>query len=85
MSKESQQKVGIVLALIGGLATIGIAIFVTGNAAYLWALVLLMWGIARVRASDKPLFVGAVMCLLYLALGGVIYYVADGVYLWAMV
>ena len=77
---SNQRKGGIVFALLGGLVAIGLAIFITGNAGYLWALILLGWGISRVSASDKPLFVGLVMCILYLALGGVIYFVADGVY-----
>lgn len=82
---DTNRKGGIALAIIGGLVAIGVAIFVTGNAEFLWALILLGWGIARLRASDNPLFLGAVMALLYLALGGIIYFVADGVYLWAMI
>ncbi|OGD69998.1 hypothetical protein A3A84_01900 [Candidatus Collierbacteria bacterium RIFCSPLOWO2_01_FULL_50_23] len=83
---ENKQKLGMAICILGGLVAIGITIFVTGNAAYLWALVLLMWGVTRVRASKKnPLYVGALMALLYVALGVVIYFVKDGAYLWAMV
>ncbi len=85
MSDQNKEKLGIAVSIFGGLVAIGIAIFVTGNASYLWALVLLAWGVTRVRASQRPLFVGLLMAILYVALGGVIYFVADGVYLWAMV
>lgn len=85
MSKDNQEKAGIALSLLGGLVAIGIAILVTKEAAYLWALILLAWGVTRVRASRSPLDTGAVMALLYVVLGGVILYVADGAYLWAMI
>jgi len=85
MSPQAQKNIGIFLCVIGGSVAIGIGIFVTGSAEYLWALVLLMWGVTRVRNSKKSLLIGAVMALLYIALGGVIFFVKNAEYLWAMI
>lgn len=81
---------GLILAVFGGVAVIGIAIVVTGNAQYLLALILLAWGVERVRDTSreyvwKPTVLGLVMGLLYVGLGAIVYFVKDGNYLWAMV
>lgn len=85
MSSQVRKYTGTFLCILGGLVAIGTGIFVTGSAEYLWALVLLMWGISRVRNSKKSLYTGAVMALLYIALGGVILFVKNAEYLWAMI
>lgn len=81
---------GIVLAILGGLVAIGLAIFVTGGAGYLWALILVAWGLERIRDTNqeyplKPLMLGLVIGLLYAFIGLVVYFVKDGNYLWAMI
>ncbi len=85
MSAENQKKAGLALAILGGLVAIGLTIFVTHDAAYLWALLLLAIGLNRVRRQTKQsLYVGAIMGLLYVAVGVVVFYVKEGAYLWAM-
>lgn len=87
---DAPRVIGVILALIGGLVAIGIAIYISHDADYLWAIVLLALIAERVKDTEseyewKPAVLGAVMSLLCLALGAVIYYTNGPLYLWAMV
>lgn len=79
------------LAFIGGLVAIGIAIWVTQSPSPLWAIILLMWGLERVQVARKgsfryrPTLLGIVLGIAYLGLGAVVYYLKDSDPLWVMI
>ena len=80
---------GILLTILGAAAAIGVSVWWSHSADPLWATFILIWGISRVRYSDrkyqwKPAVLGLVMGVSYAALGGVAYYVQNNEVLWAM-
>lgn len=90
MSKNSGKSsvlliIGIVVTLLGALAAIGSSIWVTKSPTPLWALILVMWGVERVRHGKKPALSGTVLGLVYLFLGIIVIYLKDSSVLWAMI
>jgi len=81
---------GLILAIVGGLAAIGTAIYVSKSAVALWALILLGWGVAELKRYNRtsgwePFAVGFLMCVMYLVIAGAAYYLKSPVVLWAMI
>ena len=83
--KDWRRAIGVLAAVFGGLAAIGICVWFTHSAGSLWAIILLMWGVQRVVAARQPVLLGAVLGLCYLGLGIVGYYVKSPQVLWAMI
>ncbi|MBU0709015.1 hypothetical protein KJ596_04720 [Patescibacteria group bacterium] len=82
--------IGIIITIIGASVAIGLAIWFTHSASPLWAIILLIWGIERVRFTKreynwKPAVLGLVMGVAYALLGIVAWYVNDARVLWAMI
>ncbi len=87
---EVPRIVGFLLAILGGFLAIGIAIGVTHNSDPLWAIILLIWGLERVKSAGseyrwKPTVLGLVLALGYVGLGIVAYYLHNANVLWAMI
>lgn len=81
---------GLILTVVGGLGAIGICIAFSHDPAALWAIILLIWDLNRVRETDreyhwKPAVLGLVMGIAYLALGIIAWYVNNLEVLWAMI
>lgn len=81
---------GIMLTIIGGAIAIGICTWFSHNPNCLWAIILLMWGVERVRSTDreyswKPAVLGLVMGFAYAAVGIAAYYTQNVNVLWAMI
>lgn len=97
MSRNSAQPkvdaplvIGIIVAILGAAVAIGLAVWFSHSADPLWAIILLIWGIQRVRDTDreygwKPAVLGLVMGVAYAILGIVAYYINDANVLWAMI
>lgn len=81
---------GILLTVLGAAGAIAVCVWFTHSADPLWAIILLIFGMQRVRETDreyawKPAVLGLVMGLAYVALGVVAYYIKDANVLWAMI
>ena len=77
--------IGITLAVVSGLATIGITVWFSHSAVPLLALILLGWGIEVVSTSKKPLTIGLILSVTYLVIGVAGWYTNSPTVLWAMV
>ncbi len=65
--KKQSEGLGLFMAILGGLVAIGVAIAISGSVGPLWALILLAWGLVRVRQTPKPTPLGGVFGLMYVA------------------
>ena len=82
--------IGFLLAFLGGAAAIGMAVYFSHSASPLWAIILLIWGMERIRSTDreyvwKPTVLGLIIGVAYAVLGVVGWYVNEPRVLWAMI
>ena len=87
---DVKRTVGTILAAFGGIIAVAIGIAVTGDADYLWSLILvaMMAGqvkVAKVEYPSKPILLGTVCALLCVFVGVVVFFVKDADYLWSLI
>ncbi|MCL4384486.1 hypothetical protein M1116_03460 [Patescibacteria group bacterium] len=87
---ELPRIIGYILAILGGIVAIGLALTVTHNASPLWAIILVIWGLERVaivsvRRPWMPALRGLVLGVGYALLGVVAVYLQNAYVLWGMI
>jgi hypothetical protein len=76
---------GAVIALIGGLIAIGLCVAFHQTWEPLLAIILVGYGVQKVRTSPRPTVLGLLIGLLYLLVGVVAYYLQNAGVLWSMI
>ena len=73
-----------VLAVLGGLAAVGVALYFTQTAGSLWGLLAVAVVVQNVRGCNNKLPAGFVACLCSLAVAAAIYMTLNAACLWAL-
>lgn len=78
---------GVLLAVVGGLAVVASALYVSGNTGYLWSLLLVAIMLGSIGRSKKveALVIGLVMFLSCLVVVSVILYLRQTDAVWALI